>query len=124
MKNSVSGTAKEDPFPNKPLTLAIVQATFRRAGCHSLYVKALAWNHDSKRQIYIASSDLSAFNIFPVRIEYAPPMPKGMEETRKPRKADAARIYGHLTFEWLRIDDDTERAPSATHIYCHLQLRA
>ena len=109
--------AKEEPFPNQPVTLALVQAAFRTAGCHSLYVKALAWNHDGKRQIYIASSDLSAFNMFPVRVESAPPMPKGMAESRKPRKFDGVRVYGHLTFEWLHLDGDTERAPSAKLIY-------
>ncbi len=115
--------AQEEPFPNQPLTLVLIQATFRRAGCHSLYVKPLAWNHDGKRQIYIASSDLSAFNIFPVRVESAPPMPKGMTESRKPRKFDGARVYGHLTFDWLKLDGDTERAPAAKLIYYPLQLQ-
>ncbi len=47
---------KEDPFPNLPVTLALVQAAFRGAGCHTLYVKALAWDHDDIEDATFAES--------------------------------------------------------------------
>lgn len=92
----------DDVFPARRVTLAEVRAAFAAAGCHTLYVKELAWNDDGKRQVYL-TSDLSAFNYFPNRVEDSPPMPEGMEESRKPRKAGASRIYGHLTYQWLDL---------------------
>ena len=64
-------------FPEEPLSLEEVQSVLHRAGCRRLYVKELAWNHDSKRQVYL-TTDLSAFNMFPNRVQYDPPMPKGL----------------------------------------------
>ena len=106
----------DDMFPARRVTLAEVRTAFAAAGCHSLYVKELAWNHDGKRQIYL-TSDLSAFNYFPNRVEESPPMPGWIEESKKPKKPGSSRIYGHLDYRWLDLSGNTEAAPSAKLIY-------
>lgn len=103
-------------FPHEPLSLEQVQGVLHRAGCRRLYVKELAWNHDSKRQIYL-TTDLSAFNMFPNRVQYDPPMPKGLESTRKTRNRDRGRIFGHLSFRWITPEGAASTASDAKIIY-------
>lgn len=112
-----SDTGSDGRYPPQALSLDDVRGLLRRAGCEQLYVKELAWNHDSKRQIYL-TSDLSAFNIFPNRIEYDPPMPRGLEATRKrKRNEDEGRIFGHLDLSWISTDGTTSPAREAKIIY-------
>ncbi|MGP1308877.1 MAG: MvaI/BcnI family restriction endonuclease [Phycisphaerales bacterium] len=103
-------------FPAELLSLEQVQGVLYRAGCRRLYVKELAWNHDSKRQIYL-TTDLSAFNMFPNRVQYDPPMPVGLTSTRKTRNMDQGRIFGHLRFRWLTPDGASSTATDAKIIY-------
>ena len=89
----------------------------REAGCTRLYVKELAANDDSKRQIYL-TTDLSAFNMFPNRMEDDPPMPEGMAATQKPRSRERAnRIFGHLAMSWIGLDGARFEASLAKLIY-------
>jgi hypothetical protein len=82
-----------------------------------LWVKQLAQNDDSKRQIYL-SSDLLAFNILhPRNIALAPPARKGLVGTKKRVKAGAQRLFGSLDFKWLYLDRPPEAARHAKLIY-------
>lgn len=81
-----------------------------------LYVKELAWNHDSKRQIYL-TTDLSAFNLFPCRVQDAPALPLGIEGTRKKKPRGGNRLFGFLDFHWLLPDGATHRVSQAKLIY-------
>lgn len=103
-------------FPATPVNLAEVCRLFGDAGCHALYVKEMAWNHDAKRQVYL-TSDLSAFNIFPNRTRHDPPMPPGLVPSAKPGASRGVRIHGDLDFRWVTDSGATEAAPSAKIIY-------
>jgi hypothetical protein len=105
-----------EQFPDTNLSLEQVQSVLHRAGCRRLYVKELAWNHDSKRQIYL-TTDLSAFNMFPNRVQYDPPMPEGIESTGKAKNKGQGRIFGHLRFRWMSHDGTASTASDAKIIY-------
>lgn len=108
--------ALADLFPQESVPLDEVRALFSDADARSLYVKELAWNHDSKRQIYL-TSDLSAFNMLPNQIEYAPPLPRGVTATRKSKARGSDRVFGHLAFEWLMPDGSRHPVSAAKIIY-------
>ncbi|MGB1129259.1 MAG: hypothetical protein ACPG4K_04365, partial [Haloferula sp.] len=80
------------------------------------WVEILAWNHDSKRQIYL-TTDLSAFNMFPNRVELDPPMPPGLSSTGKKVKRGQSRIFGHMDFAWAVPDEPLCPAVEAKLIY-------
>ena len=101
-----------EKFPKAKLDLDSVKSLFRNVGCKNLYVKELAWNHDSKRQIYL-TTDLSAFNMFPNKMELGPEMPPGVTSTQKPKPKNSDRIYGHLSFFWLTPDSVRDEAKHA-----------
>lgn len=104
-------------FPTEDLTLDRVSSLMREAGCTRLYVKELAANDDSKRQIYL-TTDLAAFNMFPNRMEDNPPMPEGMAATQKLQKREGAnRIFGHLAMSWIGLDRSRCEAGLAKLIY-------
>jgi len=114
----VSATASESGrWPDLPLDLERVVTLFKSAGCQQLWVKQLAQNDDSKRQIYV-STDLLAFNVLPPRkVILAPPVRKGVHSTRKSVKAGDRRLFGLLDFKWLFLDRSPERARHAKLIY-------
>jgi hypothetical protein len=103
-------------FPDTALNLGKVISLFRSAGCTNLHVKELAWNHDSKRQIYL-STDLSAFHLFPNKMDTSPSMPRGLAPTRRKKSQSSNRIYGHLDFHWLTVTGDEQVASKAKLIY-------
>jgi hypothetical protein len=105
-----------DIFPKIKLDLNFVKSLFRNAGCKNLYVKELAWNHDSKRQIYL-TTDLSAFNMFPNKMELSPEMPPGIKSTQKKKPKNSDRIFGHLNFFWLTPDSVPDKAKHAKLIF-------
>jgi hypothetical protein len=114
----VSSTASHlSRWPDLPLDLERVVRLFSSEGCQQLWVKQLAQNDDSKRQIYL-SSDLLAFNILhPRNVALAPPARKGLVGTKKPVKAGAQRLFGTLDFKWLFLDHSPEPARHAKLIY-------
>lgn len=103
-------------FPPTALSLSDVRALYNHGSARSLYVKELAWNHDSKRQIYL-TSDLSAFNYFPNEIEHSPPLPPGLVATRKNKPHGGDRIFGHLNFWWLMPDGSRHQVAATKIIY-------
>ena len=105
-----------EKFPKIKLDLSFVKSLFRNEGCKNLYVKELAWNHDSKRQIYL-TSDLSAFNMFPNEMELTPEMPPGITSTKKKKPKGSDRIFGHLKFFWLTPDSIRDEAKHAKLIF-------
>jgi hypothetical protein len=105
-----------DRFPMTRMSLADVRAIYNQAAAKRLYVKELAWNHDSKRQIYL-TSDLAAFNYLPNRIEHNPPLPLGLTATRKQKPRGGDRIFGHLDFRWLMPDGSRHSVSAAKIIY-------
>ena len=105
-----------EKFPKIKLDLDFVKSLFRNAGCKNLYVKELAWNHDSKRQIYL-TTDLSAFNIFPNKMELNPEMHPGIKSTQKKKPKNSDRIFGHLNFFWLTPDSTRDEAKHAKLIF-------
>ncbi len=76
----------------------------------------MAWNHDSKRQVYL-STDLSPFNIFPNHIEDCPPMPTGLVATKKNKPKGSDRIFGHLDLWWITQDLTIDNAKFAKLIF-------
>jgi len=105
-----------EQFPAAPIELASIRRLFQNAGCRELYVKEMAWNHDSKRQVYL-TSDLSAFNMLPNRLEYDPPMSSWLTATQKPKTKGGKRIFGHLDYSWLTVGGQQEPARAAKIIY-------
>lgn len=104
-------------FPPENLPLERISSLMREAGCAHLYVKELAVNDDSKRQIYL-TTDLSAFNMFPSQMEDNPPMPKGIAATQKPQRQEGEnRIFGHLAMSWIGLDGSRCEANLAKLIY-------
>ncbi|WP_432799921.1 MvaI/BcnI family restriction endonuclease [Poriferisphaera sp. WC338] len=104
-------------YPDKDISLSDVKQLMKNVGCHSLIVKELAWNHDSKRQIYLIGST-SIFNTFPCKIENNPPMPHWMQKSQKKKMSQGQnRFYGHLDYEWITINGDTETAKHAKIIF-------
>ncbi|MCP4480418.1 MAG: hypothetical protein GY818_20230, partial [Planctomycetaceae bacterium] len=103
-------------FPDRPLELSEIKQWFVEFGCSSLYIKEMAWNHDSKRQVYL-STDLSPFNIFPNHIEDCPPMPTGLVATKKNKPKGSDRIFGHLDLWWITQDLTIDNAKFAKLIF-------
>ncbi len=107
-----SNACDSSRFPNIPLNLEKVVEMFRSTGCDQLWVKRLATNDDSKRQIYLSKKSLQAFNILPpVSISLAPSLRKGTSPTKKRIKPGMQRLFGKLDFKWLV----TEHPPESAH---------
>ena len=80
-------------------------------------MKELAWNHDSKRQIYLAS-DVSPFSRFPNELEYSPPLHPSIKATKKKKKDSGSdRIFGHLEFYWISPELNCDQASEAKLIF-------
>jgi hypothetical protein len=108
-------------FPSAPINLEQVVQIFRNAGCDQLWVKRLAKNDDSKRQIYLSKKSLQAFNILPpVSISLAPALRKGTSPTKKRIKPGMQRLFGNLDFKWLFTEHPPEAAQHAKLI-CYPQ---
>jgi hypothetical protein len=105
-----------EKFPDTTLSLEVVRKLFRDIGVRDLKVKELAWNHDSKRQIYL-TTDLSAFQMFPNEIEEHPDMPSWIERSAKPTGKNNDRIHGYLNYYWLTLDGHVHHASHAKLIY-------
>lgn len=105
-----------EKFPQQELKLTEIKSWFRELRCTTLFVKELAWNHDSKRQIYL-STDLSPFNQFPNRMEVSPPLHPSIRATRKPKAKGSDRIFGYLDFYWLSPDLSLDNASEAKLIF-------
>lgn len=103
-------------FPDQNLELTEIKSWFQELGCTSLFVKELAWNHDSKRQIYLAT-DLSPFNQFPNRMDLAPPNPPSIADSKKPKAKGNARIFGSLNLSWLSPDLSLDRVKHGKLIF-------
>ncbi len=106
----------KEEFPNQTLKLTEIKSWFHDIGCTALFVKELAWNHDSKRQIYL-STDLTPFSQFPNRLEASPPLPPNLEATKKSKPKGSDRIYGHLNFSWISPNLETDQAAEAKLIF-------
>jgi hypothetical protein len=103
-------------FPAAKLNLDTIKSLFQKIGCKNLYVKELAWNHDSKRQIYL-TPDLSAFNMLPSNMEFVTDRPGGIAPTQKKKNKGSNRIFGHLTFAWLSLNAEIDEAKHAKLIF-------
>lgn len=106
----------QEKFPKQDLKLTEIKSWFREIGCNALFVKELAWNHDSKRQIYL-STDLTPFSQFPNRLEASPPLHPSIQATRKPKPKGSDRIFGHLNYFWISPDLTVDQAGEAKLIF-------
>jgi hypothetical protein len=89
-----------EPSGAEHWTLNDARAAFQKVGCQRLFVKVLAVNDDSKKQIYFGG-DLSALSLLP----FNDPYPSGSN--------NSAAQFANLKFAWLVENDQVAVAPNA-----------